>query len=249
MDEKRFCKFCGAHLSEGAKFCTNCGTDLVRQPTQREPELHGPIPLLSPQLLWPYIQSLWRRFWATSATKQPYKIIAGAVVGILILMVLAAAAPTSSTVNQDSAVPSATVPSATPIMKVTPTPSATVKLTATPTPVPKPVDYSAQITETYAAHIITPFYKTTMNGKEAYVGDVSEDGVLTHYILYPTKTITDAINYKERLIQSYKAQGYTTYKTEEDMWFGRLGLNVHGIGAMDTRWGFPATSDMSAYAS
>ena len=195
------------------------------------------------------MESLWRRFWATSATKQPYKLLAGLVVGILILMVLAAASSTSSTVNQGSAVQSTPLPTAVAPTKVAITPTATPRPLTTPTPIPKPVDYSSQISAAYGTYLITPFYKTTVNGKEAYVGDVSDNGVLVHFIYYPTKTIDDATHYKEQLIQSYKAQGYTTYKIDDDVWYGTLGINMHTIGAMDTKWGFPATTDESANVS
>ena len=239
MDEKRFCRFCGAYMHEGAKFCTNCGTIVTKPPTQPA----------EPNGLWSDIQSLWSRFWATSATKQPYKIIAFGAVGILILMVLAAGASTSSTVNRDSAVQSTPLPTAAAPIKAVVTPTVTPKPLTTPTPIPKPVDYSAQISATYSAYLITPFYKTNVNGKEAYVGDVSDNGVLVHFIYYPTKTIEDATHYKEQLIQSYKAQGYTTYKIDDDFWYGTLGINMHTVGAMDSKWGFPATTDESTNVS
>jgi len=82
------------------------------------------------------IESLWRRFWATSATKQPYKAIAGVVVGILILMVLASASTTSNTVNQGSAVQSTPLPSVAAPTKVAVTLTPTPKPTMTPTVTP-----------------------------------------------------------------------------------------------------------------
>jgi hypothetical protein len=239
MDEKRFCRFCGAHLIEGAKFCTNCGAIVTKPPIQPA----------EPRGLWSYVQSLWSRFWATSATKQPYKIMAGGVVVLLILLVLGTAASSSNTGNPASAVQSKPLPTAAAPTKVAITPTATPKPVTTPTPLPKPVDYSAQISATYRVYLITPFYKTTVNGREAYVGDVSDNGVLIHFIIYPTKTLADATNYKEQLIQSYKAQGYKTYKITEDAWYGILGINMHTIDAYDTKWGFPATIDENGNAS
>jgi len=199
--------------------------------------------------LWSYVQSLWGRFWATSATKQPYKIMAGAVVAILVLMILgAAASSTSSTVNQDIAIKSTPTPSVS-VIKTTPSPTATIKPTATPTPAAKPtsapVDYSAQISANYGENLVTPFYKTTVNGKEAYVGDVYSNNHVIRVTMYPTKTENDAYNYKEQLIQSYKVQGYGTYDEDADMWQGVLGTNMHGIGALYTNWGFWATMDQS----
>lgn len=71
---------------------------------------------------------------------------------------------------------------------------------------------------------------------------------MVHIIIYPTKTLDDASNFKEQLIQSYAARGYTTYKITNDYWIVMLleknnHVNVHVIGAMDTEWGFPATID------
>ena len=224
MDEKRFCKFCGVHLFEGVKFCTNCGTIVTKLP--RQPA--EPNGLLSD------VQSLWSRFWAKRATKQPYKIIVGAGVGMLILMFFVAGASASSTVSQDSAVQSSPLPAA----------SAPTKAVAAPTDTP--VDYSSQISAT----IKVPFHKTTVNGREAYVGDAVNEtnkSIVTHIVIYPTKTLEDATNYAEQLVQSYKAQGYTMYKLFGDYWVAWTGknnhVNVHLIGAMNTDWGFPATLD------
>ena len=131
MDEKRFCRFCGAHLREGAKFCTNCGATVTRPPSQHA----------EPNRLWSDVESLWRRFWATSATKQPYKIIAGAGVLILILMVLVAASPSTSTVTSSSNIhntPLPTMQAKATVIPNTPkqTPKVTPKPTTTPTPAP-----------------------------------------------------------------------------------------------------------------
>ncbi len=46
MVDKQFCRFCGAHLSEGARFCKNCGAELSRQFTQGE---EIPQPTQQPQ--------------------------------------------------------------------------------------------------------------------------------------------------------------------------------------------------------
>jgi hypothetical protein len=171
-----------------------------------------------------------------------YKIIAGAVVGILILMVLATGASASSTISQDNAVKSTPLLIAVAPTKAIVTSTAALKPLTTSTPIPEPVDYSAQISAKYKV----PFYKTTVNGREAYVGDVANKTIkslVVHIIIYPANTLKDARNYKEYLIQSYKAQGYTMHKITDDYWLGMLGKNLHLIGALDTEWGFPATLD------
>jgi hypothetical protein len=148
-------------------------------------------------------------------------------------MVLATGASASSTVSQDSAVQS------------TPLPTAVAPTKAVSTLTDTPVDYSAQISAKYKV----PFYKTTVNGREAYVGDVTNEtnkSIVVHIIVYPAKTLVDARDYKEQLIQSYKAQGYTMRKITDDYWFAILGKNIHLIGAMNTEWGFPATLDEGA---
>jgi len=235
VNKKRLCRFCGAHLFEDAKFCTNCGA-IVTKPSTQPAEPNG---------LQSDVQSLRGRFWAPSATKQPYKILVGAVVGILILMLLATGASASSTVSQDSAVRSTLLPTAVAPTKAVVTSTDTPKPLTTPTPTPEPVDYSAQISAKYKV----PFYKTTVNGREAYVGNVANEtnkSLVVHIIIYPAKTLEDAGNYKEQLIQSYKAQGYTMHKITDDYWFGMSGKNIHLVGAMNTEWGFPATLDEGA---
>lgn len=235
MNKKRLCRFCGAHLFEDAKFCSNCGA-IVTKPSTQPAEPNG---------LQSDLQSLRGRFWAPSATKQPCKILVGAVVGILILMLLATGASASSTVSQDSAVRSTPLPTAVAPTKAVVTSTDTPKPLTTPTPTPEPVDYSAQISAKYKV----PFYKTTVNGREAYVGNVANEtnkSLVVHIIIYPAKTLEDARNYKEQLIQSYKAQGYTMHKITDDYWFGMSGKNIHLVGAMNTEWGFPATLDEGA---
>jgi len=235
MDEKRFCRFCGAHLFEGVKFCTNCGKIVTKPHTQPA----------EPNELCSGVQSLWSKFWATSATKKPCKTIAGAVVGILILMVLATGASASGTVSQASALQSKQLPIVAAPTKAVVTQTDIPKPLTTPTPISKSVDYSAQISAKYKV----PFYKTTVNGREAYVGDVANEtnkSLVVHIVIYPAKTLDDAKSYKEQLIQSYKAQGYTMNKITDDYWFAILGKNLHLIGAMNTEWGFPATLDEGA---
>ncbi len=111
MVGKQFCRFCGAHLSEGARFCKNCRIEVSRQFAHhgRENELPG--------------------FETTSPAKKPYRIVAGVVARILILFVLATLASTCSTVNQDIAIKSTPTPSVS-IIKTASTPSATPKRTA-----------------------------------------------------------------------------------------------------------------------
>ena len=220
MDKKRCCRFCGEHLFEGVEFCTNCGTIVTKPPT---------LPA-EPNEPWFDIKSLLSKFWTKRATRQPYKITAWAAVGILILMFFAAGASTSGTVSQNSAVQSSPLSTA----------EALTKAIATPTDAP--VDYSAQISAKYKV----PFYKTTVNGREAYVGDVANatnKSIVVHIVIYPANTLEDATNYKAQLIQSYTAQGYTMHKITDDFWFAILGKNIHLIGAMNTEWGFPATLD------
>ena len=238
MDGKKFCRFCGQYLFEGTKFCINCGTIVTKPHTQRA----------EPKGLWSGGKSLWSRFWTTSATKQPCKTIAGAVVGILILMVLATGASASCTVSQANALQSKQLPIVAAPTKAVVTQTDIPKPLTTPTPISKSVDYSAQISAKYKV----PFYKTTLDGREAYVGDVTNEtnkSLVVHIVIYPAKTLDDAKSYKEQLIQSYKAQGYTMHKITDDYWFGILGKNLHLIGAINTEWGFPATLDEGARVS
>jgi len=221
MDEKKFCRFCGAHLREGAKFCTNCGAIITRLSTQPT----GPPTLLSD------IESLWRRF-GLQRQKKPYKIVAGAMVGILILFILAAVAPTSNTANQGGTVQSTPVPSATPMKKITPTPSATPKPTTTPTPAPTsaPTPTTAALTDAQKVEnslsngfvIITPFKKINHDGTDGYEGIIrsKSTGDYLDAAYFPYKTMYEAVSDLGIWKSIYQSNGYTTVEDLADMWKG-----------------------------
>ena len=103
-------------------------------------------------------------------------------------MVLEGGASASSTVSKDGAVQSTPLPIAVAPTKAVVTQTDAPKLLTTPIPISKSVDYSAQISAKYKV----PFYKTTVNGREAYVGDVANEtnkSIVVHIIIYPTKTL------------------------------------------------------------
>jgi hypothetical protein len=114
---------------------------------------------------------------------------------------------------------------------VTPTPTA---VKATPTPLP---DYTAMLNnKTSGGYVVTtPFKKTTINGKVAYEGVVSKTGNAFKTQLFPMHSYSDALRYREELVASYKAQGYTTsYSANDDFWHGYLGNTKVTIGAQES---------------
>jgi hypothetical protein len=110
-----------------------------------------------------------------------------------------------------------TAPTATPVPTATPTaPTATPTApTAAPTAAPKATgnDYSKAIEQNWVSKgytVATPFIKTTVDGREAYQGAVTDsNGTTAHVTLILTSTIADAQNYASTRLSGFESQGYT----------------------------------------
>ncbi len=64
--------------------------------------------------------------------------------------------------------------------------------------------------------LVTPFKKTTVYGREAYVGAVIKNGVTTDYQIFPMTSGKSALAYRDQLISSYKRQGYSQLSIEKN---------------------------------
>jgi len=164
---------------------------------------------------------------------------------VVLLVVVASLLVVGCTVNTSST--SSPTPTPTPVPTVvTPTPS--VKATSTPKPTPTPApDYSSELNSNSGwlgrgYSITTQFKKTTLNGREAYVGSLTKTGFTMPVQIFPMSSYSDAVSYREQLINNYKAQGYTTSKITDDGWQGTLGYSMVDISALSTTViGQPAT--------
>jgi hypothetical protein len=128
--------------------------------------------------------------------------------------------------------------------------------TATETPTATPTSSNVTISSWFAAYrtrliedgysVPTPFNKTSLNGKEVYVGKYQKNGRPFEEDIYPLKSYADAVTFKETLITAYKNQGYvrdTSSTANEDAWYGTAGNTMVKVEAINgtTALGVPAT--------
>ncbi len=95
---------------------------------------------------------------------------------------------------------------------------AAVNVTAAKTNAATP-NYSSRINSAMLKDgykLVTPFKKTTVYGREAYVGAVIKNGVITYYLLFPMTSLKSALIYRDQLIGSYKRQGYSQLSIEKN---------------------------------
>jgi hypothetical protein len=146
----------------------------------------------------------------------------------------------------------------------TPTPQASASVAATvmpsTSPTPQPTtsnlpDYASRLnTAGLGAGLTTvsPFKLVTANGKQAYVGTLMENGKTYNAQVYPMNSYSDALAFKNQLINAYKSQGYTAYapgnvgNSSLDLWYGLSGNTLVGVSAMPTsQIGTPITLVMT----
>jgi hypothetical protein len=99
---------------------------------------------------------------------------------------------------------------------------------------------------------VSPFKLVTANGKQAYVGTLMENGKTYNAQVYPMNSYSDALAFKNQLINAYKSQGYTAYapgnvgNSSLDLWYGLSGNTLVGVSAMPTsQIGTPITLVMT----
>src|SRR5665647_267200 len=203
MTDQKYCRNCGAPNLPEAKFCANCSKAFVSG------DAAAPLAAASAA------STPWEQQPQYSPSPEP-KTIFGlsrkmVVIGIIALVVLltlgcvvmASQSPSSST-------PTPTTVAATATVKATATQT---KVTATPKPTVSSTDYSNAIAQHWTGlgySIATPFKKTTVDGKEAYQGTVSQAGISYQVTMIATSTESQALSYADTRIANYKAQGYVT---------------------------------------
>jgi hypothetical protein len=133
-----------------------------------------------------------------------------------------------------------TSPTATPTATVKATATPTVKATATPqasvtTSNELRLSLFTTLMESEGYKSVTPFTKTTENGKTVYKGAMQDtsSGTTFDMTLYPTDTPSNAVTLQNQKISSYKAMGYVgDFSDEEpDLWVGVLGAHT-GVGIL-----------------
>jgi len=172
------------------------------------------------------------------------------ITAIIVLFLVVASLSVSGCTFTTSPTTSPATP--TPTVAATVAATATVKATAPPkaTATPAP-DYSSTLNSNpgwlgQGFMITTPFAKTTVNGRVAYVGSLTKTGYTGNVQVFPMSSYSDAVSYREQPINNYKAQGYTTFNTTANSWQGSVGTTVVDISALSSSIiGQPITMVMS----
>jgi hypothetical protein len=152
-----------------------------------------------------------------------YGVMIKKVVIILVFVMVASLCVAGCTAKTTSPTSTPT-PSPTMLASVSsPIPTATVKPTATASP-----DYSSTINNnpSWSANgytVSSQFHKTTVDGRNCFVGSISKMGYTFQVQVFPMNSYTDALSYRDKLINDFKAQGYTTSSISGDQWSGTSG--------------------------
>ncbi len=100
--------------------------------------------------------------------------------------------------------------------------------------------------------VSTPFKKTTVYGRDAYVGAVSKQRNTYHVLVFPAHTYKSALTYRDQLVHSFKALGYRTHSIQKSngvsYWVGSFGNTLVWVGGgyTDAHNRGPATTVMAA---
>ena len=231
MADQKYCGNCGGLNPPDAEFCANCGKAFVR--AAASPPYAAPSAASMPGEQQPqYSQSPEPTIFGFSR-----KMVLIGVVALFVILTLGCVAVAMTSPSTPTPTAQATV-AATATVKATATP--TVKATATPKPTATSTpDYSSTLNSNtgwlgQGYQISTPFKKTTVNGREAYVGSLTKTGFTMPVQIFPMSSYSDAVSYREQLINNYKAQGYTTSKITDDGWQGTLGYSMVDISALSS---------------
>jgi len=246
MDNGKFCKNCGASNNPYAAFCADCGESFIA-PATSAPKTSEPIPPEEPSHEEPVSPS------APEEPKKPARrfkkryILYGVLVLLLLSTVAGAISASQQTANRPAALPTvqASVGATTPTQQASTSVTATVAPSVSPTPQPttsSAPDYASRLnTAGLGAGLITvsPFERVTVNGKQAYVGTLMENGTTYNAQVYPMNSYSDALAFKDQLISAYISQGYTAYTPETagaslNLWYGLSGNSLVGVAAMPT---------------
>lgn len=229
MTDQKYCRNCGAPNLPEAKFCANCSKAFVGGAAA------SPLAAASAAPSQAWQQPTY------SSSPEPPKILGVSrkwvVIGIVALFVLL----TLGCVVMASQSPSSSTPTPTTVAAT----GTQAKVTATPKPTAPSTDYSNAIGQHWTGlgySIATPFKKTTIDGKEAYQGTISQAGISYKVTVILTGTESQASSYADTRIANYKAQGYVTENVKTDENGGEFtvlaqGTNNVGIGAYSVLYG------------
>ncbi len=85
--------------------------------------------------------------------------------------------------------------------------------------------------------VSTPFKKTTVYGRDAYVGAISKGGTIFKVTIFPMDSYASATDFRDHLITTLKGRNYWTIpssdKTDKDSWFGVQGNNYAVVTAIN----------------
>jgi hypothetical protein len=239
MADQKYCRNCGAPNPPEAKFCANCSKEFVSAASAAPPSAASAAAVPWEQLPQsdpspePTIFGISRKF-----------VVIG-IIALFVLLTLGCVAIAMTSPSTPTPTVQATVaPTATVKATATPVPTATPKPTAKPTATPEAsvtasnelrLSLFTTLMEGKGYKSVTPFTKTTENGKTVYKGAMQDtsSGITFDMTLYPTDTLSNAVTLQNQKISSYKAMGYVgDFSDEEpDLWVGVLGAHT-GVGIL-----------------
>jgi hypothetical protein len=276
MENEKFCKNCGARNQPYAAFCADCGESFIPPATsapeppaaQREEPLgdegrgkHAGLNSASPSA--PPEEHLG----ALSDPSPPEETSRGfrkryilyGVLALLLLSLVAGAISASQQIaNRSIASPTAQASVAATTPQASASVAARVAPSASPTTQPASSslpDYTSRLnTAGLGAGLTTvsPFQRVTANGRQAYVGTLTENGKTYNAQVYPMNSYSEALAFKDQLISGYTSQGYTAYNpgttdASLNLWYALSGQTLVGVSALPTsQIGTPITLVMTA---
>ena len=279
MDNEKFCKNCGARNQPYAAFCADCGESFIppatsaseppAPPQPEEPlgdEGRGKYAGLSSAAPPPQREEPLGQRSYPSPPKEPSRgfrkryILYGVLVLLLFSLVAGAISASQQIANRSVASPTtqASVAATTPTPQASASVAATVAPSASPTTQPASSslpDYASRLnTAGLGAGLTTvsPFEGITANGRQAYVGTLTENGKTYNAQVYPMNSYSEALAFKNQLITGYTSQGYTAYTpgtadVSLNLWYGLSGQTLVGVSALPTsQIGTPITLVMTA---
>jgi cytoskeletal protein RodZ len=277
MDNEKFCKNCGARNQPYAAFCADCGESFIppatsapeppAPPQPEEPlgdEGRGKYAGLSSAAPPPQREEPLGQRSYPSPPKEPSRgfrkryILYGVLVLLLFSLVVGAISASQQIANRSVASPTTQAS----VAATTPTPQASASVAATVAPSASPTAASSSLPD-YASRLntaglgaglttVSPFERITANGRQAYVGTLTENGKTYNAQVYPMNSYSEALAFKNQLISGYTSHGYTAYtpgtaNASLNLWYGLSGQTLVGVSALPTsQIGTPITLVMTA---
>jgi rRNA maturation protein Nop10 len=243
MNERKFCRKCGASNTLKAVFCAHCGeTFSAQSPSHISPQ--------EPPYLEDVILNKIRGFFLPVTGK---KILVGGVVLVLLIVAAGAMASASNSPGVTSSVTPTPVPTVAPTaeatVKATPTAEATVKATPTPEPTSAPTATPAPTAAPTAAPsggsavarmppaelslfdsimtdkdytVVTPlaYKEDTVDHFPMYQGMMTKDGYVFSFTLIQTDSPSHAQAVFQNSVTVCKGLGYSGDTQGDGSWYG-----------------------------